>query len=354
MLILICAVSAVSAEDLNDTVISDDKTRDISIEPVTVGGPCDYVGETNLSQSNSSVIVLDKIPADIQIKESGQYFGDKKVTVKVMNYFNDTLYPVPVTLKFSNGKSVCVITDSKGKATYNLPFNPGKYSVKASIDSNYLDVKKSTLKNIVIKKADAKISVKKLKTSYGASKYLEIKVTNTKTKKGIGGVKLLLKVYTANKFKKLYLTTNSRGIAKYNAKNLDIGLHKVKVSEVSAGVNAKAKTAQIEVKKASTTFLDEVDAVYIKKAKTYNIALFNKNNEKVIKGIKLNVKIYDGKKCYSYTVKTGKYGSEIDISHLGLGSYDVVVTFEGNSRYKKCTGKGSIDVIRSSGCVIFV
>ena len=85
--------------------------------------------------------------------------------------------------------------------------------------------------------------------------------------------------------------------AKYNAAGLDVGVHKVKVSEVSTGVKAKAKTGKITVKKASTTFLNEVDAIYIKKAKTYNIALFNKNNDRVIKGIKLHVKIYDGKKC---------------------------------------------------------
>lgn len=350
-IIAISALSVVSAQDLNDTIMTDDSdvSKDIVYDPVTVGGPCDIVEDQFPSSCNVTLVVQDKIPAKIQIKQSGQYYGDKKVTIKVISNTNASLYPVPITLKFSNGKSATVITDSKGVASYNLPFNPGKYSVKASINSNYIDVKNQVLKNITIKKADAKIALKKLTTSYGAKKYMEIKVINLKTKKGIGGVKLLVKVYTGKKVKKLYLTTNSKGIAKYNVAGLDVGVHKVKVSEVSSGVSAKAKTGKITVKKAPTTFLDEVDAIYIKKAKTYNIALFNKNNEKVIKGIKLHVKIYDGKKCYSYTVKTGKYGSEIDISHLGIGLYKVVVTFDGNSRYKKCTGRGDIDIIRSDG-----
>lgn len=353
-IIAICTVSAVSAQDLNDTVIADDYnlSNDIEYDPFTVGGPCDIVEEQSQSSCNVT-FVLEKIPAEIQIKQSGEYYGDKKLTVKVINNTKASLYPVPVTLKFSNGKSATVVTDSKGAATYTLPFNPGKYSVKASISSNYLDVKTQALKNIIVKKADAKITLKKLTTSFGAKKYFEVKLTNVKTKKGIGDVKLLVKVYTGKKVKKIYLTTNSKGIAKYNAAGLDVGVHKVKVSEVSGGVSAKAKTSQITVKKASTTFLDEVDAIYIKKAKTYNIALFNKNNEKVIKGIKIHVKIYDDKKSYTYDVKTGRYGSEIDISHLGLGSYKVVVTFDGNSRYLKCTGRGDIDIIRSAGQVIF-
>ena len=352
-LIAICAVSAVSAHDVNETEISDYGPDDVSYGQFTVGGPCDIAEEANHSSCNITLMVPDKIPARIQMNQSGQYYGDKKVSVNIISNNNVSLYPIPVTLKFSNGKSATVITDSNGEASYNLPFSPGKYSVKASVNSNYLDVKCSVLKNIVVKKADAKITLKKLTTSYGAKKYMEIKVSNVKTKKGISGVKLLVKVYNGKKVKKAYLTTNSKGIAKYNAAGLDVGVHKVKVSEVSPGVTAKARAGQIKVKKAPTTFLDEVGAIYIKKAKTYNIALFNKNNEKVIKGIKLHVKIYDGKKCYSYTVKTGKYGSEIDISYLGLGSYKVVVTFDGNSRYSKCTGRDTIDIIRSEGHVIF-
>ena len=59
------------------------------------------------------------------------------------------------------------------------------------------------------------------------------------------------------------------------------------------------------------------------------------------------------KKVHKYVVKTGKYDAQIDLSHLGLGIYKVVVKFDGNSRYKKSTGRYYIDVIRSSGNVLF-
>ena len=192
--------------------------------------------------------------------------------------------------------------------------------------------------------AKAKITLKKLKTSYKAKKHFQIKVTDSNTGKALDKVKLLVKVYTKGKAKKIHLATNSKGIAKFKTSGLDVGLHKVKV--MSKGIRAKAKTSKIRVTKAPTTYLDEVGAVYIKKAGMYDIALFNKNTEKVVRGAKLTVKIYDGKKVHTYHVKTGKYGSQIDLSYLGLGTYKVVVKFDGNSKYKKCVGRDYIDVIR--------
>ena len=153
-IIAIGAISAVSAEDLNGTNIASDGNgeyvpHDVKSGHVTVGGPCDLVNEKAPSQANAVIVaqkqIPDKISAKIQIKESGSYYGDKKLTVKVMNPSNTSLYPIQVTLKFSNGKSANVVTNTKGEATYNLPFNPGKYSVKVSVNSNYLDIKKELI-----------------------------------------------------------------------------------------------------------------------------------------------------------------------------------------------------------------
>lgn len=52
-------------------------------------------------------------------------------------------------------------------------------------------------------------------------------------------------------------------------------------------------------------------------------------------------------------VKTGRYGADIDLGYLGLGSYNVSVKFDGNSRYGKCIKSDYIGVIRSSGHVLF-
>ena len=356
-------LSYVSAENPDNATLAGDvedvKTDDLPDygEINIVGGDCDHVEEINYPPSYSVTVIQmenkNPVPAEIEITESGSYYGEKTLDVRVIDDNGTALYCVPVDLKFSNGKSVTVITKSDGKATYRLPFNPGTYGVDAKITSNVIKANDAKLKGIKIKNALATIKLKKLSTSFGAEKYFQIKVINSQSKNAIGDVKLLVKVYSKGKAKRIYLTTDSRGIAKFNTAGLDVGLHKVKVSEVSKAVSAKAKTGKIKVKKAPTTFLDEVGAIYIKKGGVYNIAVFNKNTEKPIKGVKLTVKIYDGKKVNKYVLKTGKYGADIDLGHLGLGSYKVSVKFDGNSRYWKSSGHDYIDVIRSCGHVIF-
>ena len=374
VMMIFAAISQVSAEDLNGTAVFDGiETGEVVVNESaagddlpyvgdihTVGGDCDHIGEAeNISASNHAEVTVIFIEnntakkADIKLAQSGQYFADKALNVKVIDNNGTSVYCVPVTLKFSNGKTATVITTEKGEASYRLPFNPGTYSVKAKVTSNILNVSDAKLGNIKIKNAPAAITLKKLSVSYTAKKYFKIKVANSKTKKGIGNVKLLVKVYTNGKAKKMHLTTDSKGIAKFSTANLDVGRHKVEVSEISKGISAKARTCEIKVTKAPTTFLDEVGAVYIKKGGIYSIAVFNKNTEKVIKGVKLTVKVFDGKKVHKYVVKTGKYGADINLGYLGLGTYKVSVKFDGNSRYQKCTGRDEICVIKSSGHVIF-
>ncbi|WP_405305781.1 hypothetical protein [Methanobrevibacter sp.] len=355
MIFAIGTVSCVNAENLDNATLADCGQEvmadDLHEDICSVGRDCDSVEEIGSQKSVESAV--STIPAEIKISQSGSYYGEKTLKVKVIDENKTALYPIPVSLKFSNGKTATVITKSNGEATYKLPFNPGNYGVVAKIDSNIFKVNNVKLNNIKIKNAPAEIILKKLSTSFRAKKYFLVKVVNSKTKRGIGGVKLLAKVYSKGKVKKIRFNTDLKGIAKFNTAGLDVGLHKIKIREISKGVTAKAKTSKIKVKKAHTTFLDEVGAIYIKEGGDYYITVFNKNTEKPIKGAKLTVKIYDGKKVYKYVVKTGKYDAHIDLSHLGLGTYKVVVKFDGNSRYKKSTGRDYIDVVRSSGNVIF-
>lgn len=386
LLVLVCSVSQISAENPENSSVDADvnfKAEDMpDYNPFTVGGECDHVGddfkndvlpddvtvvggdcdninEINYPTSNHAevtvIFVENKTPkeAKILLAQSGLYFADKTLTVKVIDNNGTALYSVPVTLNFSNGKTATVITTEKGEASYRLPFNPGTYSVNAKVTSNIIKVNDAKLGNIKIKNASATITLNKLSASYTSKKHFQIKVVNSKTKKGIGNVKLLAKVYINGKAKKIYLTTDSKGMAKFSTANLDVGRHKVEVREISKGVSAKARTSEIKVTKAPTTFLDEVGAMYIKKGGIYNIAVFNKNTQKVIKGAKLTVKVYTDKKVHTYVVKTGKYGADIDLGYLGLGIYKIIVKFDGNSKYQKCTGRDDICVIKSCGNVIF-
>ena len=284
----------------------------------------------------------------ITLSQSGSYYGDKTVSAKVVNTNNNNapLSGVPVTFKFSNGKSATVYTGSNGVATYSVPFNPGTYSVTATIPSSY-SASAASMGNIKIQKATATVQPTKLTTKYGTCKSFKVRVINSKTKKGIGGVKLLLKVYTGKKAKKVYVTTDSSGNAYYSPSKLKVGKHKVKVSIVSNVASGKGKTSKITVKKASLG-LNTYDGIYyykdVKKGKYY-IGVYNKNSGGYLKGMKVIVKVYTGKKAKTYKLKTKKDGfAVLKTKGIKVGKHKVKITAKGNKNFKKASAKATIEV----------
>ena len=85
----------------------------------------------------------------------------------------------------------------------------------------------------------------------GASKYFQITVKNTKTKKVVSaGIPIKVKVYTGKTYKTYTLKTNSKGIAKLNVKSLKVGTHKVVISKGSSYTTAKSATSSIKITKS--------------------------------------------------------------------------------------------------------
>ena len=85
-------------------------------------------------------------------------------------------------------------------------------------------------KNNSIESKSISLSASKLSTTYESGKYFNVKAIDSKTKKPVPNVKLILKVYSGKKYKKISVTTDFRGIAKYYASNLGIGSHKVTIN----------------------------------------------------------------------------------------------------------------------------
>ena len=308
---------------------------------------CSFSG--NSPQNVYETKCYESIIGSIQLSKSGNYYGETSVSAKVINTKrNNVVSGVPVTFKFSNGQSATVYTGSNGVATYNLPFNPGTYSVTATIPNGY-SASPASMSNIKIAKAPATIKPTKLNTKYGTCKSFKVKVINSKTKKGIGGVKLLLKVYTGKKAKKVYVTTDSSGTAYYSPSKLKVGKHKVKVSIASKSVTGKAKTSKITVKKASLA-LNTYDALYyyknVKNGKYY-IGVYNKDSGEYLKGMKVTVKVYTGKKAKTYKLKTKKDGFAIlKTKGIKVGKHKVKISVKGNKNFKKASGKATIEVTK--------
>ena len=95
----------------------------------------------------------------------------------------------------------------------------------------------------------------KLSTTYGSGKYFKVKVIDSKAKKPASNVKLILKVYSGNKYKKITIKSDSNGIAKYHASMLGIGSHKVIVNvKDSKRFLSKEKSSLIKLQKLNWQF----------------------------------------------------------------------------------------------------
>ena len=149
----------------------------------------------------------------------------------------------------------------------------------------------------------------KLSTTYGSGRYFQVKVIDSKTKKPIPNLKLILKVYTGKKYKKITKTSNSKGIVKYYASTLAIGKHKVIISpKNSKKFISKSKTSWIKISKAKLIISAPKATNYYKFSEKFQIKVLNKNTKKEMKNIKVTFKVYTGKKYKTYTKKTNKNG----------------------------------------------
>ena len=88
----------------------------------------------------------------------------------------------------------------------------------------------------------------KLSTTQGSGDYFKVKAIHTKTKKTIKNLKIILKVFTGKKYKKIIIKTNKKGIAKYSTSKLTPGKHKVLIN----AKNSKTKNSLIKISRPKT------------------------------------------------------------------------------------------------------
>ena len=161
------------------------------------------------------------------------------------------------------------------------------------------------------------LSPSKLSTTYRSGKYFKVKVIDSKTKKPVAKVKLILKVYTGKKYKKFIKTTDSKGIAKLYASTLSIGSHKVTV-------NVKDSKLYISKKKTSFGFSGSI--------------IKNKESKKPMKNIKVLIKVYTGKKYKQYSLKTDENGTVgFNMKSLNKSKHKVIITVKATTKVKSAS-----------------
>ena len=187
----------------------------------------------------------------------------------------------------------------------------------------------------------------KLSTTYDSGKNFKVKAVDSKTNKPLSNVKLLLKVYTGKKYKKVSLTSDSNGIAKYSASKLSIGKHKIIVTVKDAKkYSAKTKTTTVKISKAKLKISAPKITHDYKKNKKFKVFIKNKESNKAMKGIRVLMKVYTGKKYHKYSLKTNRDGAvSINTKNLKKGIHKVTVNVKATSKIRKASAKSSIKTV---------
>lgn len=197
------------------------------------------------------------------------------------------------------------------------------------------------------------LSVSKLSTTYKSGKYFKVKAIDSKTKKPVVNVKLILKVYSGKKYKKVTAATDSNGIAKYHASNLGIGTHKVTINvKDSKKFLSKIKYGSIKISRAKLKVSAPKITGYYKESKIYKISVKNKESKKPMKSIKVMIKVFTGKKYKKYSLKTDKKGIvSFNMKSLPKGKHKVVINIKSTSKVKSAVLKTYVRTIARSNVI---
>ena len=160
-------------------------------------------------------------------KVSTYYKSGKIFKIKLTNTKNKALMngaKVNIKVFITKNKYYNLIgTSSKGLVQFKITFKPGTYKVVvSSADKGY--TAKSITSQIKVSKSPIKMAPTSLKVKKG--KYFNVKVTSTKSKKVLSGIKVKVKVYTGKKYKTYTIKTNKKGIASLKISQ-KVGKHKV-------------------------------------------------------------------------------------------------------------------------------
>lgn len=306
------------------------------------------IGVTGLISGTYDLTVSNNDTKNINNQTTNGQINILKIPVKINGkdvsiYYNTgTTYTFTVTRDGApvSGAYVLVVidgdtknpylfqTNSKGQVSFSASLDVGKHKVAIYSADNRYDAAQVT-KTITVKKASAKITAKKVTAYYKGGKYLTVKLTNTKNKKGIFNAKINIKIFVSkNRYYNYNGNTGMNGQIKVLLDSLKPGSYKVVVSGAdSKNFKAKQVTTKIVIKKAPAKLTPKKLTAKKGAKKYFKVTVKNKKTKKVIKGVKVKIKVYTGKKAKTYTVKTNAKGiAQISVKKLKVGKHKVVVT----------------------------
>ena len=218
-------------------------------------------------------------------------------------------------------------TNDKGQVSFSASLTVGKHKMIINSADNRYGASQVT-KTITVKKASAKITAKKVTDYYKGVKYFTVKLTNTKNNKPIYDAKLNIKVFVSkNRYYNYNGHTGANGEIRLSLETLKPGTYKVVVAGAdSKDFTAEEVTSKIVIKKAPAKLTPKKLTAKKGAKKYFKVTVKNKKTKKVIKGVKIKIKVYTGKKAKTFTAKTNAKGiAKILTNKLKVGKHKVVV-----------------------------
>ena len=284
------------------------------------------------TSAKGTVTVL-KIPTTISAKDvTVQYNTGKTSTITVKDKNGKAVSGMYLLVRlYATSKKYSDYlfqTNSKGQVTFSASLDVGKHKMIVTSADNRYDAKQVT-KTITVKKIKAKLTAKKVNTYYKAGKYFTVKLTNAKNKKAVYAAEVNIKIFVSkNRYYNYNGQTGMNGQLKLLLDSLKPGTYKVEVSSASnKNYDAKKVTSKIVIKKATAKLTPKKLTAKKGAKKYFKVTVKNKKTKKVIKGVKVKVKVYTGKKAKTYKIKTNSKGiAKLSVKKLKVGKHKVVVT----------------------------
>ena len=276
------------------------------------------------------------------------------VKINGTDYFSP-LYNAKVSIRVYTGdtyKTYYAYVDEKGIASIKVP-HPAVGTHKVMIYVNNKNMGSSSIK---VTKSNATVYAPKKTVKHKSNSYFYIKVSDF-TGALVKNTTIKVNVYTGKKVKTYSVKTNTKGVAKISTRKLALGTHKVIIK--SSNKNIKIyKSTKIIVKRYVAKRVLKITATAPSKtvkykANSYFTIKVSDYYGFLKRNLKLNVKVYTGKKYVKYTVKTNSSAiAKIKTNKLAIGTHKVTIN-SGNKSYNlskssKIIVKKSLDTTKTS------
>ena len=266
----------------------------------------------------TGTVTVKEIPIKFTVSTSGK--------ITVINTLTGKKVPGAIVLiKYDGSKNKQFITQTTTGVIDIVTVGKHKLQV---VDEDPRYTAKTVTKTISNKKITAKASAPKVTTYYKTDKYFTVKLTNS-AKKPIYDAKLNIKVYVSStRYYQYKGNTGMDGKINLGLNTLKPGTYKVVVtSGATKNFALKKVTSKIVVKKAPAKLTPTKLTAKKGVKKYFKVTVKNTKTKKVIKGVKVKIKVYTGKKYKTYTVKTNSKGiANLNVKSLKVGSHKVVVS----------------------------